>query len=146
MASRRKQPIRTMNGRMRRKLAALFCGVVLVLIGLIGRITYINAENGDQYSRQVLAQSQGGYGSTTLPFKRGDILDANGLTLATSEKRYHVILDCKVVNSSEAYLEPTVEALETVFDIDTVGVRALLSDEKTASSQYQVILRNITVE
>ena len=146
MASRRKQPIRTMNGRMRRKLAALFCGVVLVLIGLIGRITYINAENGDQYARQVLAQSQGGYGSTTLPFKRGDILDANGLTLATSEKRYHVILDCKVVNSSEAYLEPTVEALETVFDIDTVGVRALLSDEKTASSQYQVILRNITVE
>ena len=135
-----------MNGRMRRKLAGLFAAVVLALICLAGRITYINAVSGGRYARQVLAQSQSEYASTTLPFKRGDILDTNGITLATSEKRYNVILDCKVVNSDETYREPTLEALEKILDIDTIGVRSLLDDEKTANSQYQIILRNVTVE
>ena len=135
-----------MTARMKRKLAGLFAAVVLVLICLAGRITYINAVSGDRYARQVLAQSQSEYASTTLPFKRGDILDTNGITLATSEKRYNVILDCKVVNSDDDYREPTLEALKKILDIDTVGVSSLLDDEKTAGSQYQVILRNVTVE
>ena len=131
---------------MKKKLAGLFVAVVLALVCLAVRITYINAVSGGRYARQVLAQSQSEYASTTLPFKRGDILDTNGITLATSEKRYNVILDCRVVNSDESYAEPTVKALKEVFDIDTVGVNSLLTDEKTMDSQYQVILRNVTIE
>ncbi|MBQ0059735.1 MAG: cell division protein FtsI, partial [Lachnospiraceae bacterium] len=137
---------RKINSRMSRKLAGLFVVVVLLFVVLAIRITYINAKSGDQYARQVLAQSQGEYASTILPFKRGDILDANGMTLATSEKRYNVILDCKVVNSDEDYLEPTIEALSEIFDIDVVGVRSLLTDEKTMNSQYQIVSRNVTIE
>ena len=131
---------------MKKKLAGLFVAVVLALVCLAIRITYINAVSGARYARQVLAQSQSEYASTTLPFKRGDILDTNGITLATSEKRYNVILDCRVVNSDERYAGPTVKALKEVFDIDTVGVNSLLTDEKTMDSQYQVILRNVTIE
>ena len=138
--------LRRINGRTKRKLAGLFTAVVLALICLIGRITYINAKSGDQYARQVLAQSQSEYGSTILPFKRGDILDRNGAVLATSEKKYNVILDCRVVNSSEKYADPTVESLVTVFDLSEETIRELLTSEETMDSQYQVIMRDVTIE
>ena len=92
---------RKLNGSMRRKLAGLFVAVVLALICLLIRITYINAVSGDQYTKQVLANSQSRYSSTILAYKRGDILDRNGAVLATSEKKYNVILDCSVTNADE---------------------------------------------
>ncbi len=141
-----KKEERKMNTKMRKKLAGLFLIIVLILIFLAFAISWIQARDGDKYARQVLSQSQSSYGSTTLPFKRGDIEDANGITLATSEKRYNVILDCKVVNSDEDYIEPTIKALKEVLDVDEETIRNLLEDETTKDSQYQVILKNITIE
>ena len=137
---------RKLNASMRRKLAGLFVFVVLALICLLIRITYINAVSGKQYTRQVLANSQSQYSSKTLAYKRGDITDRNGTVLATSEKKYNVILDCSVVNASEAYAEPTISALITLFDADELTIRHLLSDEKTKASQYQVVKEKISVE
>lgn len=135
-----------MNAKMQRKLAGLFIAVVLVLVCLAIRITYINAVSGDRYAKQVLAQSQSQYSSTTLPFKRGDIQDTNGTVLATSEKKYNVILDCKVVNSDPDYAGPTMQALNKIFGTDQVGITSLLTDEKTKDSQYQVIQKDISVD
>ncbi len=137
---------RRTGGRTKRKLAVFFAAIVLILIGLTGRITYINAKSGEQYARQVLAQSQSEYGSTVLPFKRGDILDTNGAVLATSEKKYNVILDCKVVNSSDTYAEPTINALQLILDIPGITTKRLLTDDKTKDSQYQIILRSVSIE
>ena len=86
------------------KLVWLFGMVVLAFVGLGIRITVINARQGNQYSKQVLSQSQQKYDSRVIPFKRGDITDRNGVVLATSEKVYKVILDCKVVNTKEEYV------------------------------------------
>ena len=98
---RRKKQKRKLSGTMRKKLAGLFILVLLALVGLTLRITYINAKSGDKYKKQVLIQSQQQYDSRTIPFKRGDITDRNGTVLATSSKVYNVILDCKVVNSNK---------------------------------------------
>ena len=84
---------RKLNGMMRKKLVWSFGVVILALVGLAIRITYINATSGEKYRRQVLTQSQQQYESRIIPFKRGDILDTNGTILATSEKVYNVILD-----------------------------------------------------
>ncbi len=135
-----------MNATMRRKLAGLFVLAVLALILLLIRITYINAVSGEEYTKEVLSNSQSQYTTTTLAYKRGDILDANGTVLATSEKMYNVVLDCRAVNSREDYIDPTVEALVELFDLDEGDLRTLLADEKTKSSQYQVIKKNITIE
>ena len=81
---------------MQKKLVLLFAGIVLAFALLVGRITYINAFNGDKYSKIVLDQQQ--YQSRTIPFKRGDIVDRNGTKLATSQRVYNVILDAKVRN------------------------------------------------
>ena len=96
------------------KLVWLFGIVILALVGLSLRITYINASEGNKYKKQVLSQSQQKYDSKVIPFKRGSIEDRNGVVLATSEKVYKIILDCRVVNSDEKYVEPTIKAMVEV--------------------------------
>ncbi len=160
MSSRRKRTsgrtrqIRKTGGRTSRKLVGLFLIVILALVGLAGRITYINVTQGEKYSRIVLSQAQQRYESRTIPFRRGDILDRNGTILATSEKVYNVILDCKVVNDTittitgekeKRYYEPTVKALRNVLHIRENEVRALLDDEETRDSQYQILAQNVSI-
>ena len=96
---------------IQKKLVCLYIVVILALMYLCGRIIYINVIEGYDYKKQVLTQSQQRYGSTIIPYQRGDILDRNGTVLATSEKVYNVILDCKLVNTNKAYIEPTIKAL-----------------------------------
>ena len=67
---RRKFPL-----KMQKKLVLLFMLIVLAFVGLVGRITYINASSGEKYTKVVLDQQQ--YDSRVIPFKRGDILDRN---------------------------------------------------------------------
>lgn len=127
------------------KLVWLFGIVVLAFVGLGIRITVINASQGKQYSKQVLSQSQQKYDSRVIPFKRGDITDRNGVVLATSEKVYKVILDCKVVNTKEEYVEPTIKALVDVLGLDEETIREKLEDETTKSSQYQILQSNVSI-
>ena len=137
---------RKLNTVMRKKLAGLFVFVVLALICLLIRMTYINATRGEGYTRQVLARSQSQYSSVAMAYKRGDILDRNGTVLATSEKKYNVILDCYVVNSSKDYAEPTINALTSILGIDGDDVRSRLTGDTTKNSRYQIIKRSISVE
>ena len=143
---RRKKPQRKINHQMRGKLAGLFGAVLLALLCLLGRITYINATSGDRYKKQVLTQAQQKYASNVLPAKRGNIYDRNGNILATSNKVYNVILDCKTVNSDEDYVEPTIRALNKILGVEEEKVRSLLSDEKTSSSQYQILIKKLSMD
>lgn len=144
---------RKINGRISKKLVGLFIIVVLALVGLALRITYINATDGERYKRQVLSQTQQQYDSRIIPFKRGEIRDRNGTILATSEKVYNVILDCKVVNSSikikgeatQRYLEPTVKALVEVLGLEESEIRSRLENEETKNSQYQVLIKQLSI-
>ena len=146
---------RKINGKMSKKLVGLFLAVILALVALAVRITYINATDGEQYERIVLSQTQQQYENRVIPFKRGDILDRNGTILATSERVYNVILDCEVVNTTtkdengqevQKYVEPTVEALVTVLGLDEEDIRERLTGEDTKSSQYQVLKTGISID
>lgn len=145
---------RRIGYRTSRKLVGLFLLVVLCLAGLALRITYINASQGERYERIVQTQAQQQYSSSTIPYRRGDITDRNGTILASSEKEYNVILDCKVVNtevngldgtSSQTYLEPTVKALVNVLGIDEASIRKLLTDDETKNSQYQILKKGLSI-
>lgn len=131
---------------MRGKLVGLFGVVLLALVFLLARITYINAVSGNKYKKQVLTQAQQKYESSTIPAKRGNIYDCNGNILATSKKVYNVILDCKTVNSDESYVEPTIRALVDVLGLDEDEVRSKLTDDDTKNSQYQIIKKQISVD
>ena len=59
--------------KMQKKLVMLFMAIVLAFVGLVGKITHINATNGEKYTKIVLDQQQ--YNSRLIPFRRGDIVD-----------------------------------------------------------------------
>ena len=141
----RKSSQQKLNTKMRKKLVGLFGVVVLALVGLAVRITYINASSGAQYSMQVLSQQQQQYESRVLPFKRGQITDRNGTALAYSEKLYNVILDCKVINSDEDYREPTVNAAASLLGIAPEEITSKLDNPETEASQYIILKKGVSI-
>lgn len=128
--------------KMQKKLLVLFIIVLLFFAGLSARLFLINRDNGETYKRQVLSQQR--YDSVTIPFKRGEILDANGTILAISNKVYNVILDTKVLMNDEANLEPTLNALRTVFGIDVNEVRDYIATHPNSS--YRVLARRLSYD
>lgn len=132
---------------MKKKLIFLFLVIAGALAGLIGRMMYIQYVKGAAYEKIVLSQQA--YDSETIPYRRGDILDAKGTILATSTDVYNLILDCRVLTSDvggkQPYLEPTLTALFSCYpELDQSEVRALVAD--SPDSQYNVLLRRISYE
>ncbi len=132
--------------KMQKKLVVLFIFVMLALSILIVRIIMLTFESGTLYQKQVLIQQQ--YDSSTLPYRRGDIVDAKGTRLATSEKVYNLVIDAKVMNTKlggkTPYLEPTLEALGQNFELDMGAIREYVSSNKTSS--WYVPLRRLSYE
>ena len=72
--------------RMQKKLVLVFMFTILAFVLFLGKAIKIVATKGEDYKKAVLDQQQNN--SRVIPFKRGDILDANGTKLATSERVY----------------------------------------------------------
>ena len=125
---------------MQKKLVVLFGLLLLAFAGLSYRLYAINKEDGQSYKKQVLSQRR--YDSTTLPFKRGDILDAKGTPLAVSEKVYNLVLDTRQMLEDKEALEPTVSALVSQFGLDETELRNYISNNP--SSAYRIWARRLT--
>ena len=133
--------------KMQKKLVLVFMLTILAFAILVLRATYINAAEGDKYTKVVLDQQQ--YDSRTIPFKRGDILDAGGTKLATSERVYNVILDAKVLLSGKEKevgkaKKETAKALELCFDISKEDVYTAL--EEKPNSRYIILKKKASYE
>lgn len=132
--------------KMQKKLVMLFVAIVLAFVGLIGKITHINATNGDKYTKIVLDQQQ--YNSRLIPFKRGDIIDRNGTTIATSERVYNVILDANVMLSNkdekknQEMIIKVKEALQTSFQIESSVVDDVV--ENNPDGYYNVLKKKVS--
>ena len=93
------------------------CGIIaLLFVLLIGRLIYFSIFKNGIYKRQVLSQQN--YSSETLPYKRGDILDRDGNTLATSQKMYTLVLEPKNILRSEEVQKSTIDALHKYKKLD----------------------------
>ena len=136
--------------RMQKKLVILFIAIILAFVFLIGKITYINATNGEKYTKIVLNQQQ--YNSRTIMFKRGDIVDRNGNVLATSERVYNVILDVYAMAGDEDLdeeekterINTTKLALSEFFGIDPSVVDDKI--ENKISSRYEIMKKKVSYE
>ncbi len=130
------------------------CAVVLVgFIVVLSRLVYIEQVKGADYEKRVLSQQR--YDSLTIPYRRGDILDRNGLELATSTKVYNLIIEPKIIISegdkkakTEAGDETTkkaliIAALKNYFGLTDEEINAALADEK---SLYKVMAKKLPYE
>ena len=127
---------------MQKKLVVLFFLILLAFVGLSARLILINKENGESYKKQILSQQQ--YESKTLPYKRGDIMDAKGSKLAVSEKVYNVVLDTYLMTEKEDYIEPTINALTKCFGVNSSEIRTYIQNNPT--SRYNVLAKRLTYD
>lgn len=140
---RKKKPLLKFPRRMQKKLIVLFGVVALMLIGLMGRLMYIENTSGEKYEKIVLSQQ--GYDSQTIPYQRGDILDIKGNVLATSIAVYNVILDCSVMTSDEKYIDATIRALVSCFpDLSSDELYGYAREEK--DRRYIVLKKKVSYE
>ena len=137
MAENNKGSFRKFTVKMQKKLVLLYGLLVLAFAGLIVRLVWIGKEDGEKYSRQVLSQQR--YDSTTIPYKRGDIVDARGIKLATSEKVYNLVIDAKLMLNNEESLEPTLQALNDYFGLDQAVIRILPITDRAAPERCPMI-------
>ena len=137
--NRKQQNTTRFRPYMRTKLVVFCIIVVFAILFLVGRLINITSTSEAKYKKQVLSQQK--YDSTTLPYKRGDILDCNGSTLAYSEKVYNVILDTKVMLDDEKNYEPTMNALDICFDVDMDKIKAYVAENP--SSQYYKVAKQV---
>lgn len=143
---RKKSPVRLkITKLMRTKLVLLFGAIILAFAFLVGRVTYINAKNGEKYTKIVLDQQQ--YNSRTIPFKRGDILDRNGTVIGTSKRVYNVILDAYVMlakddKADKEAIRQVKDALEECFEIEGKVIDEVV--EKKAGSRYNILKKKVS--
>ena len=71
----RRNAVNRFTVKMQKKLLLLYLMILVAFIGLSARLILINRDNGEEYKKQVLWQQE--YDSTTIPFKRGTIVDSN---------------------------------------------------------------------
>lgn len=135
--------LRIFTRSMKAKLARLFIGVLVALVGLGVVITRIYAKSGEKYEAIVLSQQT--YSSKTLPYRRGNITDRDGNVLATSIKVYNMIIDPKVIlTENKDYLEPTVDALVKCFGYSKDELTKLIQDNK--DSRYVIKEKQLKYE
>ena len=134
--------VKTFTPRMRKKLRVLFIIILAAFVGLGIRLYLIARNNGEEYARVVLSQQE--YDSKIIPYRRGDIYDRNGMILAASNKVYNVILDCSILMGKDEYLEPTLNALNSVFDLDISEVRSYIVTNP--SSKYKILAKRVSYE
>lgn len=126
---------------MQKKLVVMFL-ITLLLFGVLGtRLFLINRDNGTNYSMQVLSQQA--YDNETIPYKRGEITDAKGTVLANSQLVYSVIVDAKQILEEKRYLNPTLDALESL-GVDRDFISNYIRNHP--NSQYYIALRNLSYQ
>ncbi|MBE5882185.1 MAG: peptidoglycan glycosyltransferase [Lachnospiraceae bacterium] len=130
--------------KKQKKLVVLFVIILLAFVGLSIRLVWIYQKDGEKYKKQILSQQE--YDSKTLPYKRGEILDANETKLAYSEKVYNLVVDARVINESKAKdaVETTISALSRYFQVDTAMIREHITQNK--ENQYYVVLKALEYE
>ncbi len=123
-------------------------GIFLAFAFLGVRLYAINRDNGESYKKQVLSQQR--YDSKAIPARRGDILDAKGIKLATSEKVYNVILDTYALNAAAELLaredgpdavQETISLLVSSFDLDRTELTGFI--QKNPDSRYKILKKQL---
>mgnify|MGYP004666180953 FL=1 len=140
-SNRARKKRKVFTNRMRGRLKFVFCCVMIGFCILGGKIIWINANKGSKYKQQVLTQQ--GYTSKVIPYKRGDIVDANGTVLATDKKVYDLILEPKNIVEFDDKKAATVSALKEFFGFTDEEIAGFLANE---NSYYEVAKKGVEYE
>ncbi len=109
----------------------VFVGFGIILL----RLCMIVVKDGMKYEKIVLEQQN--YTSIVMPYRRGNIVDANGTILATDTKVYDLVLEPKNILWNDTYKEKTISAVKEYFGLTDEEIARCL--ENTES--YKEVVR-----
>ena len=133
---------RTPQQNTKNKLAVLQLCTLVAFAYLVIRLVNISLQDGERYKQTVLSQQT--YNNTTLPYRRGSIVDRNGTTLAHSVQVYNLILDAKEMNLEPEKIEYTLTILNQCFGTDTAELRTYIRENP--NSAYKIVVKQLTFE
>ena len=144
MARQRQKQQKDMSRTSKKKVLVLYFLVLAAFIFLFARIAWLIKNNETEYQKQVLSQRS--YDSKTLPARRGDIVDAKGIKLATCEKVYNLVVDASVMTTKDGkYVDKSLEALGKCFpQLNVSEVRSYVT--QYPNSQWHVFLKKLTYD
>jgi cell division protein FtsI (penicillin-binding protein 3) len=96
-AKQNKAALKQMEGRMR--LAIVFGGLIVLAIGVVGRLVWVQILSAEEYRRKAQRQYEF---KETVAALRGDITDRNGKRLAASLTSISFAADPKMVEDKES--------------------------------------------
>lgn len=126
---------------MKNRLLFAFVAFMAVFLLLIVNLILINVRSGKEYEQLVLIQQD--QKSQPIPYRRGEILDANGTTLATTKKIYNLILEPKNILEKEKNKKVTIDALKKYFGLTDAELTELLENEE---SYYEIAKKDLEYE
>ncbi|MBE5931978.1 MAG: penicillin-binding protein 2 [Lachnospiraceae bacterium] len=141
MAKKRRKKSRAFNQDMKNRLLFAFVAFLAVFLLLIVNLILINVRFGKEYEQVVLAQQ--GSNSSPIAYRRGDILDSNGTTLATTKKIYNLILEPKNILEKDENKEVTIAALKKYFGFSDSDINEFL---KNTESYYEIAKKDLEYE
>lgn len=131
--------------RIKQRRLFIISVVTAFLFFLFFRVIYINISEGKEYEKNVLEQQ--GHQSTSIPYRRGDILDSNGTILATTIKEYNIILEpYNILSNKGMYRKDTIAALVKYLGADESEINEILNNPNNANSFYYVLLEGVSYE
>ncbi len=142
MARASERQLKKFSSRMQARLLLVFCVIILLLVGLMGRLIFIVHVDGDRFTKRVLARQS--YVTQDIPYRRGAIMDRNGTVLAKSELQYKLVLDPKLLLLYEDCIEPTLTALTSNFALEAQALQSILDDDP--NSQYKILLKHLNYQ
>lgn len=141
MSVKKEPKSKKFTNKMKKKLLVIFLLAGIVLLGLSYALIRLNLNEGKSYSKAVY--NNYGYDSRAIAARRGDITDRNGTILAYSTRVYNLIIDSKVMLSSDGkYRQSTVDALAEYFpDLDMDKLNEFLDEnaQKENKNAYKKI-------
>lgn len=134
---------RRFGRKMKKRLLIAMGAFLAVFAVLIFNLINITVSKGAKYEQNVLAQQ--GYSSTVIPYRRGDIIDANGTVLASTKKVYNLILEPKnILNPiNKDATDVTKNAIKQYFGFTDAELNKLLSNE---NSYYEIAKKKLEYE
>lgn len=142
MRNIKKSKVKKFTNRMQAKLLLVFSVLIIAMLVLIFRLIQLNHIDGERYEKRVLSQQT--YSSTTIPYKRGSILDRNGTVLAVSERVYNIVLDVQHMLGKDDYILPTKKALTKYYGITEETLSEIIKEKP--KSRYTILMKGISYE
>ncbi len=100
----------------RKKILVVFLVALLVLLGLIGRLVYLMIFDAEYYQKKAKALHER---EREIKAARGEIVDANGVVLATNKS----VCTISVIHNQITDPETVIEVLSNELEIDKETVR-----------------------